>query len=348
MSKVLVTGGGGFLGQHIVEQLAARGDQVRTFGRNRYQELERWNVEQFQGNLCSREDVFAACTNIDTVFHTAAIPAITCQWKPFYETNIIGTQNVIHACLENGVKKLIYTSSPCVVFDGKEKNGVDESVPYPDRWLAHYPHSKAVAEKMILNHNGCKGLLTCSLRPHLIWGPGDKNLIPRLLERALSGHLHRVGDGTNLVDTIYVDNAAEAHLQAADALAAGSPVAGSAYFLSQGDPVNCWKWIDELLDLAGLPPVRKAVSLNHAWIVGTFLEKVYTFCRFTGEPVMTRFLATQLALSHWFDISRAQRDFGYTPTVSTTEGMHRLRQYFQELEINKTVRRTCPTEETRH
>ena len=171
---------------------------------------------------------------------------------------------------------------------------------------------------------GETGLLTCALRPHLIWGPRDRHLIPRVLERARSGRLRRVGDGTNLIDTVYVENAAAAHLLAADALRPGSPVAGRAYFISQGEPVNCWAWIDELLAMAGLPPVRKSISLRAAWAVGAACEAAYWLLRLRGEPPMSRFLAAQMATSHYFDIARARRDFGYEPKISMAEGMRRL------------------------
>ena len=196
--------------------------------------------------------------------------------------------------------------------------------PYPDRWLCHYPHTKALAEQQVLAANGVDGLLTCALRPHLIWGPRDRHLIPRLWDRARSGQLRRVGDGTNRVDMIYVENAAAAHCQAADALEPGSPVAGRAYFLSQGEPVNCWGWINELLAVGGLPPLKKSISFRAAWRVGGMLELAYRLLRLRSEPRMTRFLAAQLAKDHFFDIRRAERDFGYRAEVSTEEGMRRL------------------------
>jgi len=166
--------------------------------------------------------------------------------------------------------------------------------------------------------------MTCSLRPHLIWGPRDQHLIPRLLDRARSGKLRRVGDGTNLVDMVYVENAAAAHLQAADALRKGSPVCGSAYFISQGEPVNCWDWINEIVGLAGIESIRKSISLSAAWRIGALMEFVYGLLRIESEPRMTRFLAAQLATSHYFDISRASKDFGYEPLISTAQGMRRL------------------------
>ena len=145
------------------------------------------------------------------------------------------------------------------------------------------------------------------------------------------GRLRRVGAGNNLVDMIYVENAAAAHLQAADALSKpDSAVAGQAYFLSQGKPVNCWQWIDEILACADVPPVRKSISDRAAWRVGAILEKVYRLFRLSGEPPMTRFLAAQLSTSHWFDISAARRDFGFEPRVSTAEGMQRLGKWLRQ------------------
>jgi nucleoside-diphosphate-sugar epimerase len=232
--------------------------------------------------------------------------------------------NLISACRKQSVRRLVFTSSPSVTFDGSPQEGVDESVPYPRRWLCHYQRTKAQAEQAVLEASDSE-LLACALRPHLIWGPGDPHLLPRLLDRARAGYLRRVGAGDNLIDTIYVDNAARAHLQAGDGLQAGSRVAGRAYFISQGEPVNCWAWIDELLALNGLPPVERAISLTAAWRIGAVLETLYRVLAIRREPRMTRFLAAQLGTSHYFDISRAQKDFDYRPLVSMAGGMQQLR-----------------------
>ena len=254
--NVLVTGAGGFLGQYIAEQLVARGDRVRGYGRGEYPELRKLGVETVQGDLRDRVRTISACAGIDTVIHAGGVAGIWGPWKHFHGINTLGTENVLEGCRQHGVGRLVYTSSPSVTFDGRDQCGVDESVPYPTRWLCHYPHTKALAEQAVLAANGVGGLLTCALRPHLIWGPRDRHLIPRLLERQRAGQLRRVGDGRNLIDMIFVENAAAAHLQAADALGPGSPVRGRAYFISQGEPVNCWKWIDQILALADLPPAR--------------------------------------------------------------------------------------------
>ena len=322
--NALVTGAGGFLGLYIVEQLVARGDRVRAFCRGSYPQLDALGVETVRGDLRDREATAAACRGMEAVFHVAGVAGLAGPWRHYHGINTLGTHHVVEGCRAHGVGKLVYTSSPSVTFDGSDQQGVDESVAYPRRFLAHYPHSKALAERHVLEANGTAGLVTCALRPHLIWGVRDRHLVPRLLARARSGRLRRVGDGTNQVDMIYVDNAAAAHLQAADALEPGSPVAGRAYFISQGEPVNCWDWIDEILALADLPPVRRSISLSAAWKLGAVLEVLYRLLPLAGEPPMTRFLAAQLATSHYFDISRARDDFGYRPTVSTAEGMRRI------------------------
>jgi len=322
--KALVTGAGGFLGLYIAEQLVARGDEVRSLCRGTYPELDALGVEAIRVDLRDREATIAACRGVDVVFHVAGVAGIGGRWRHYYQINTLGTHHVVQGCRVHGIGRLVYTSSPSVTFAGTDQKGVDESVPYPSRWLCHYPHSKALAEQHVLEANGRDGLWTCALRPHLIWGPRDRHLIPRLLDRARRGRLRRVGDGTNLIDTVYVENAATAHLQAADALGPGSAVAGRAYFISQGEPVNCWDWIGEILALAGLPAVRKSISLPAAWKLGALFEAVYALLRLEGDPPMTRFLAAQLATSHYFDISRARQDFGYRPTIPTEEGMRRL------------------------
>jgi nucleoside-diphosphate-sugar epimerase len=330
----LVTGGGGFLGSYIIEALLARGMRVRSFGRGEYPQLAAQGVEVVRGDIRDQRAVNQACRGIECAFHAAAVPGIGMRRRTYDEINRLGTQNVLAACRAAGVPRLVYTSSPSVVFAGHDQCGVNESVPYDFTWMeatrAWYSLTKAQAEQAVLAANSSE-LRTCALRPHLIWGPGDTHLVPRLIGRARSGRLRRVGDGTNLVDVTYVENAAEAHLLAAEALA-GEPAsaAGKAYFISQGEPVNCWQWVDEILALVDLPPVRRSVSINMASRLGGICEAVYRLLRLTSEPPMTRFLAAQLATSHWFDISAARRDLGYEPRVSMAEGMRRLGNWLRE------------------
>ncbi|HQU46891.1 MAG TPA: NAD-dependent epimerase/dehydratase family protein, partial [Pirellulales bacterium] len=313
----LVTGANGFLGLYLVEQLVARGDDVRAFCRRPSPELDALGAETVLGDVRDEEAIAAACQGINAVFHVAAVAGIWGPWKHFYETNTLGTRHVIAGCLRHGVRKLVYTSSPSVTFDGREQCGVDERAPYPKRWLCHYSHTKALAEQEVLAANGRDGLVTCALRRHLSWGPRDRQRVPRVIERARRKQLIRVGDGKNLIDMVFVENAALAHLQAADCLLPGSPVAGSAYFISQGEPVNCWQWIDDLLALAGLPTVERSISTRAAYAVGAVLEAGNAMLGKVEEPRMTRFLALQLGKSHYFSIERARRDFGYHAPIST-------------------------------
>ena len=327
MTRCLVTGGGGFLGQYIVEQLVARGDAVRSLSRNRYAALDDLEVEQIEGDIRDPESVTRACQGQEIVFHTAAIAGIWGPWDRYHSINTVGTTNVVVGCRAAGVARLVYSSSPSVTFNGRPQAGVTESAPYPQRWLCHYPHTKALAEQEVLAASG-ESLRTCALRPHLIWGPRDQHLIPRLLTRAKSGQLRIVGDGSNVIDMVYVENAAQAHLQAADALATTGRPAGKAYFITQGEPVNCWDWINEILALADLPPVRRRISYGTAWAVGGMLETVYRLIGRQDEPRMTRFLAAQLATSHYFDVSAAKEDFDYVPQISTATGMQRLANWW--------------------
>jgi nucleoside-diphosphate-sugar epimerase len=320
----LVTGAGGFLGHYIVEQLVARGDQVRALVRRRRPALEAQRVECVHGDVRELADVKRACRGVDVVFHAAAVAGIWGPWRHYYNTNVLGTKNIISGCHHGGVTRLVFTSSPSVTFAGRDQCGVDESAPYPRRWLAHYPHTKALAEQMVLNANGEHHLLTCALRPHLIWGPRDQHLILRLLDRARKGQLRQVGNGKNLIDAVYVENAAAAHLLAADALRAGSPACGKAYFITNGEPVNCWEWINAILGIAGIALVQRRVSLLAAYAAGAMLEGLWALLRRSDEPRMTRFLAAQLGTSHYFNITAARRDLGYVPRISMAEGMQRL------------------------
>jgi nucleoside-diphosphate-sugar epimerase len=284
-------------------------------------------VEQVRGDLRDAEAVAAACRDVEVVFHVAAVAGIWGPWHYFHDINTLGTWNVLAGCRQQGVRRLVYTSSPSVTFQGVDQENVDESAPYATRWLCHYPHTKALAEQAVLQASGRDGLLTCALRPHLVWGPRDRHLIPRLLDRARRGRLVRIGRGENRMDAVYVENAAEAHLLAADRLLPHAPICGRAYFITNGEPVNCWDWIDEILALDGLPPVRRSLSFHTAWWLGAGLEWLWTLSRRRDEPRMTRFLAAQLATSHFFDISAARRDLDYQPRVSMAEGMQRMKAW---------------------
>jgi 2-alkyl-3-oxoalkanoate reductase len=327
--KALVTGGGGFLGSAIARLLRERGDQVRTFSRQNHQRLSLLGAEQFRGDLANPAAVLEAVRDCDIVFHVAAKAGIWGSYEDYYRANVAGTENVIAACLAHNVQRLIYTGSPSVVFDGRDVEGGDETLPYPASYEAHYPHTKAVAEQMVLDANS-SFLATVSLRPHLIWGPGDNHLVPRIIAKARAGKLRRIGMRPCLVDTIYIDNAAEAHLNAADHLAPGSPAAGKAYFISNGEPLPLWEMVNRILAAAGLPPETRSISPDLAHAAGTLCETLWKVLRLSGEPPMTRFVASELSSAHWFNISAARRDLGYQPRVSLEEGLKRLKASFEK------------------
>lgn len=324
--KALVTGGGGFLGGAIVRLLRERGDAVRSLSRESYPELARLGVEQARGDLADRDAVARAARGCDVVFHVAARAGVWGSHDDYYRANVTGTENVLAACRAHGIGRLVYTSSPSVVFDGRDLEGGDESLPYPAHYEAHYPRTKALAERLVLAANG-PALATVSLRPHLIWGPGDNHLVPRIVARGRAGRLRRIGDRPCLVDTVYVDNAARAHLLAADRLVPGGAVAGKAYFISNGEPLPLWEMVDRILAAAGLPPVTRSVPPRAAYAAGILCEGLWTVFRLPGEPPMTRFVARELATAHWFDISAARRDLGYEPEVSIDEGLGRLEEW---------------------
>jgi nucleoside-diphosphate-sugar epimerase len=322
--KALVTGGGGFLGGAIVRQLRARGDEVRSLARGDYPGLTALGVEVIRGDLRDADAVARAAAGCDVVFHVAAKPGIWGRAADYHETNVVGTEHVVAACLRERVGRLVYTSSPSVIFGGGAIEGGDESLPYPTRFLAHYPRTKAIAERHVLAANSA-ALRTVSLRPHLIWGPGDNHLVPRIVARARKSQLRKIGSGAAKVDSVYVDNAADAHLLAADRLAddAAAP-AGKAYFITNGEPLPIGELIDRILLAAGLPKLERSIPVGVAYAAGLAAELVFGALGLEREPRMTRFLAKQLSTAHWFDLGAARRDLGYAPKVSIDEGMQRL------------------------
>ena len=256
--NVLVTGGGGFIGAALVKKLVDLDHKVTSFSRSDYPELKQISVNTIKGNLTDQNAVKAACAKKDMVFHVAAKAGIWGQYKDYYQANVRGTENVIQACLKQNVKYLIFTSSASVVFNGTNLEGVDESLPYPTQALSNYTFSKALAEQIVLNTNSSK-LKTLSLRPHLVWGPGDRHIIPRIIKRAKSGKLRKIRNGQHLIDTTYIDNCVSAHICASKAMIENPESAGKAYFVSNGEPIPVWEFINNLLKSANLKPLGKIV-----------------------------------------------------------------------------------------
>lgn len=327
---ILVTGAGGFIGGVITRMLRARGDEVRTVARNDYPALTSLGCTHVKGDLSDAAIARQAVEGVEAIIHVAAKAGVWGKATDYEASNVTATQQLLDVAAQQGVKRFVFTSSPSVTFDGGDAVHADESLPYPANHLAHYPRTKAEAERRVLAANGKNGLVTCALRPHLVYGPGDPHLLPRLVKRARSGRLAWIGGG-NQVDVTYVDNAAHAHLLALDALAAPAPkLAGKAYFISQGTPVKPDVWVGEILAGLGLPPVTRRVKLKVAYAAGAVLEAVWSLFGLAGEPMMTRFVAAQLGTSHHYDLTAARADFGYQLLVSDADARRRTIEWLRE------------------
>ncbi|MEU8106639.1 NAD-dependent epimerase/dehydratase family protein [Nonomuraea muscovyensis] len=321
--NVLVTGGGGFLGRAVCRRLVARGDTVHTLHRRRHPGLDALGVIQHLADLRDAAAVRAAVGRCEAVVHCAAKASAYGPDREYLEINVDGTRNVLDACARAGAR-LVHTSSPSVVHDGRDLEGVDESAPYARRFTAAYPRSKAAAERLVLSAAGTVPVV--ALRPHLIWGPGDPHFLPGLV--ANRRRLWLLGLADRTVDTVYIDNAADAHVLALDRLRPGSPLCGRAYFITQGEPGGFGAWVNALLAAAGVAPVRRRLPAPPALLAAALLEGGWQLAGRLGldcgEPPLTRFLVEQASTAHWFDISAARRDLGYEPRVGTAEGLSRL------------------------
>lgn len=326
--RYIVTGGGGFVGKALSLALRQRGHHVISLSRSHYPELEAAGIESKQVDIgVSPESWGHIFAGVDGVFHTAAKVDMWGSYEAFFQTNVIGTRYIVEACKRSGVKALVFTSSPSVIHDGSDLCGVDESYPYPQHFDAFYPQTKAQAEQEVLAANRTHGIHTVALRPHLIWGPNDTNLIPTVLERAKAGRLTRIGRGENLVDLTYIDDCVHAHILAMEALETKpDSVGGKAYFISQGDPVRLWSWINDILAAHGLPPVARSIPVKVADIIARVMEGVsrsLSALGVTTTPLLTRFLVSEMATHHYFNISRAKNDFGYSPSCTIAEAVEK-------------------------
>jgi nucleoside-diphosphate-sugar epimerase len=324
-APVLVTGASGFVGGALARRLLDDGRRVRVACRTPVPELEARGAEWSALDLADVRAVRQACSGVSTVFHAGAKVGIWGRYADFRAVNVEGTQAVINGCRDFEVPRLVFTSSPSVVFNGLDLTDASEELPYGNDIPACYAATKAVAESAVLKADDHGGLRTTALRPHLVWGPGDTNLIPRVIERARKGRLRIVGSGRNRVDLTFIDNVVDAHLLAEQTLAERPDAAGGrAYFITNGEPVELWTWINDLLGRLGIPRIQKQISLRAARRFGLGCECIWSALRLRGEPPMTRFVASELAKDHWFSIKRAERELGYLPRVSMDDGLERL------------------------
>lgn len=322
-APTLVTGGTGFLGRRLVERLLAEGRTVVVLARRSSPELVGRGVRFVTASLDDSEAVRSACRGMESVFHVAARVGVWGRYDEYYRANVLGTRALLDGCRAHGVETFVYTSTPSVVYNGRDLAGADESLPLTTRCPAAYPLTKAIAEREVLAGN-CPELRTIALRPHLIWGVGDPHLVPRILARARAGKLRIVGTGANRVDMVHVENAVDAHLLAEKALREGRPAAGKAFFVTNGEPVVLWDWVNALLRSLGDRPIERKISLRAAVSVGAACELLWRGFRLKGEPPMTRFVAAELAKDHWFSIDAARRDLGYAPRITMETGTREL------------------------
>ncbi len=362
-APVFVTGASGFIGGRIAERLLASGRRVRVLTRRPLPHLETLGAEVVLGDLHDHEALRRGCTGVGSVFHVAGRVGVWGPAADFFRVNVEGTRHVISACRAAGVRRLVYTSSPSVVYNGGDLSGVDESAPLCTAAPCAYPTSKAAAERLVTAANSPE-LATVSLRPHLVWGPGDQNVVPRVLALARKGRLKIIGAGRNKVDVTHISNVVDAHLLAEQALAkchiiydnpaaadgAGAPSprsgecnvlrytspdgaprdpGGQAYFITNGEPVVLWDWINELLRGVGLPALTKHVSVATAYRVAGVLETLWRVLPLKGEPPTTRFVVKELATDHWFKLDAARRDLGYHPRVTMAAGTAELIQHLR-------------------
>jgi 2-alkyl-3-oxoalkanoate reductase len=326
--RVLVTGGSSLIGAGVARAIAGRGDEVIAFQRSPSARLDGVaGVTQVLGDVRHRDSVVAAAAGCGGIVHVAAKVGVTGPWREYRSINVGGTENVITAAVLNGIDRLVYVSSPSVAHGGEPIVGGQADPPVFGRRRAWYPESKAIAEHIALGMVS-DGLGIVAVRPHLVWGPGDTQLVGRIVERAAGGRLALVEGGRALVDTTYIDNAVDALVAALDAVHPGATCSGRAYVVSNGEPRMIRELVEGICRAADVPFAPREVSLRLGRIVGAGVERVWPLLRRDDEPPLTRFLAEQLGTAHWFDPRPARDDLGWTPSVSIDDGLGRLSDWY--------------------
>ena len=324
--KVLVTGTGSLLLGGIASELLRRGDEVVCLQRRPVAFVGHQNAQEVLADICDAEAVTLAAKGCDAIIHGAARVGVVGSQKEFYDTNVRGTENILRVTEQHNISRLVFVSTPSVAHTGHSLVGAPAGGAEIGRSRSFYAESKAIAERTVLNARN-ERLAVVAIRPHLVWGPGDTQLVGRIVERAASGRLAVIGTGNALVDSTYIDNAISAHIAALDALHIGSACDGNAYVVSNGEPRTVNELMRSMCESAGVTFEPRHLSLALGIRLGSLIERVWPLMR-SSEPPVTRFVAEQLGTAHWFDQRAVQKDLQWAPTVTLDEGFERLTQWF--------------------
>ena len=321
-----MTGTGSLLLGGIASELLRRGDEVVCLQRRPAAFVGHQNAHDVLADICDAEAVALAATGCDAIIHGAARVGVVGSQKEFYDTNVHGTENILRAAEQHSISRLVFVSTPSVAHTGSSLIGAPAGVAEIGRSRSYYAESKAIAERTVLNSRSSR-MAVVAIRPHLVWGPGDTQLVGRIVERAASGQLSVIGTGNALVDSTYIDNAISAHVAALDALHIGSDCDGKAYVISNGEPRTVNELMRSMCESAGVPFKPRHLSLALGIRLGSLVERLWPLVR-SSEPPVTRFIAEQLGTAHWFDQRVVKNDLKWVPSVTIDEGFRRLTQWF--------------------
>lgn len=319
--KVLVTGATSLLGGETARQLAAAGNDVCTFQRR----ASGLGYDETLGSIDDESAVRSAVEGVDAIVHLAALVGVTGRWEDYRRVNVVGTDHVLAAARMHGVERIVHVSSPSVANEGASLAGAGADPSDPEHARGNYARSKALAEVAALSSDSDASVV--AIRPHLVWGPGDTQLIGRIVDRARSGRLAQIGPGTALIDTTYLTNAADALVAALDRC---TELSGRALVVTNGQPRPVAEIIGRILDAAGLPPLRRRIPTTVAKLGGAGVERYWERAGRTDDPPMTRFVAEQLSTAHWFAQNETRSALGWSPSITLDEGFEALRRWYSE------------------
>lgn len=327
----LVIGGGGFLGRHLVEKLLDRGYAVSVFDVR--QTFTDDNVKFFMGDLCNKEELLPALKNVSIVFHCATPSPLSNNRALFYKVNYQGTLTIIEACKEQGVKRLVLTSSASVVYEGRDIKAGTESLPYARKPMDYYTETKILQEKAVLGSNS-EGFFTVALRPHGIFGPHDPHMIPTTVRLARAGKMkYIIGNGKNLVDFTYVENVAYGHVLAAENLKPGSGVCGKAYNITNDEPIEFWTFMSQMVVGLGYTAPRYRLPFWLIYMIALIIQMFVTILRPIKaiRPTFTPMAVALAGTHHFYSCERAKKDFGYKPPVLMNDAVRMTLESFSNL-----------------